>query len=169
MKGHRMTEKILSQERLKELLEYDKNTGLFKRKVSISNRSKNQKSIGYKNKLGYIRICVDSKAYLAHRLAWLYEYGVWPKGVIDHIDRCTTNNCIKNLRDVRIKQNLENRDKPKNNTSGYKGVSWSKSMKKWIAMIGHEGKQIYLGKFVNVKDAAEAYKNASNEFHLYRK
>ncbi|MDD0156969.1 HNH endonuclease signature motif containing protein, partial [Shigella flexneri] len=49
---------------------------------------------------GYNAINIDGVRYFAHRLAWLYVYGEWPKQEIDHIDRNRRNNAISNLRDV---------------------------------------------------------------------
>lgn len=75
----------LTQLRLKEKLSYCRDTGLFTRIYKNSN--KGVKNIGgTKTKAGYIQICVDKKLYLAHRLAWLYEYGVFPEKQIDHIN-----------------------------------------------------------------------------------
>ena len=71
-------------------------------------------------------ITVDGKRYRAHRLAWLYVYGAWPLGRLDHEDTDRQNNRIKNLRPASNAENLHNRGKQKNNTSGYKSVSWHK-------------------------------------------
>ena len=163
-----MTEKSITQDKLKKLISYNPDTGEFFRLVSLSNSSKIGKVTGYKTDFGYIRLCVDGKQYFAHRLAWLYIYGEFPSSVIDHIDQNPSNNKISNLRTVSIKQNLENRNKPKNNKSGFKGVSWSKSVNKWIAMIGHKNQQIYLGAYKNIHDADHAYQNAAKKYHTHK-
>jgi len=81
---------------------------------------------------------------------------------VDHIDRDKTNNHVDNLRWCKRSQNNGNGGKWKKPTSSkYKGVSWSKGMKKWHAYIKFEGKQRTLGYFVDERDAAEAYNQAA--------
>ena len=88
---------------------------------------------------------------------------------VDHIDRNKSNNCVSNLRWVTHKQNESNKPSHKNTSSQYKGVSRQKG--KWGVSILLDGKSIYLGRFANEEDAAEAYNNAvdiyfpESEFH----
>lgn len=84
---------------------------------------------------------------------------------IDHIDRCRSNNLIENLRKVTRSENLANRGKLPNNTSGFKGVHWSKTQRNWQATISIEGRPVKLGGFLDIVKAAEAYCNASIEIH----
>lgn len=56
-------------------------------------------------------------------------------------------------------------ERPKNNSSGCKGVSWNKGHKKWQAYIGIHGRTIKLGYFENIEDAITARKNAEEEYH----
>ncbi len=127
----------LTAEELRELLNYDQETGIFTRKVSTSNRVKVGAVAGCSGGDGYLLIMVQSRLYQAHRLAWLHTHGVWPKGQIDHINRDRSDNRIANLRDVTQKQNLQNRSKSSTNTSGHPGVSWNKRISKWQASIKH--------------------------------
>lgn len=53
----------------------------------------------------------------------------------------------------------------KNNTSGFKGVSWNRGMKKWSAQIQFERKNVRLGFFVDSKEAARAYNRAAKQYH----
>ena len=67
----------------------------------------------------------DSKHKIVklHKIVWQYYHGKIPEGYeVDHKDRNTLNNQIKNLRLATKKQNVQNRGKQKNNTSGYIGV-----------------------------------------------
>jgi len=84
---------------------------------------------------------------------------------IDHIDGNKTNNNLLNLRFCSKSENQRNRGVQKNNTSGYKGVSWSEKDKKWIARIKVSRKRLFLGRFKDKEEAYRAYCEASKEFH----
>ena len=148
---------MLTQQRLKELFHYEPTTGLFTRKVQASHRVHVGDIAKYVNREGYVEIVIDYRKYRAQRLAWLYMYGEFPQGKLDHIDRNKVNNKIDNLRPVTNKQNVENVGIRVDNTSGYKGVSWCKAVCKWMAKITHLGVQIYLGYFNTPEEASTAY------------
>ena len=128
---------------LKDYLHYYRRTGLFIR-LKKSERARIGDVAGYLNEKGYVIIKVKGRLYRAHRLAWFYVYGVWPKGRLDHRDTIKHHNWIKNLREATNQQNLQNRGKNKNNTSGYKGVSWCKNIKQYVANICVDGKTNHL-------------------------
>ena len=87
------------------------------------------------------------------------------KPQVDHIDNNRTNNNITNLRWTSAKQNAQNRTKRSDNTSGYKGVSWSKNTQKWQAYIYINSKKITLGSFVNKDEAINIrIQRAKDEF-----
>ena len=89
-----------------------------------------------------------------------------PKGMAtDHRDNDGLNNQRKNLRVCSNAENLMNRGKPSNNTSGYKGVSFYKPTKKWRAYISKNGKIISLGHHTSKQDASEAYIKACKKYH----
>ena len=150
----------LTAEYLRSILDYNPDTGIFTWKVSTSTRVKAGDVAGRLDGHGYLQIMVLSRLYKAHRLAWLHTHGVWPKDQIDHINRIRTDNRIANLRDVSRKQNLQNRSKSSNNTSGHTGVSWNKQRSKWQAQITHNYKTINLGFFSILEDAVAARKAA---------
>jgi hypothetical protein len=82
---------MLTQERLKELFNYDPVTGFFTRlKRTSSNTIIGEKVGGNIN--GYLRVSIDNKFYLLHRLAFLYMEGEFPIEFVDHIDGCGSNN-----------------------------------------------------------------------------
>lgn len=85
--------------------------------------------------------------------------------IIDHINNDSLDNRKENLRICTQSENLRNRSKMKRNKSGFKGVSWSKVRKKWIAQIALDNKSFNLGGFVNKKNAINAYKKAAIKFH----
>jgi hypothetical protein len=84
---------------------------------------------------------------------------------IDHINNDGLDNRLCNLRVCTNQQNLMNRGKNKNNTSGYKGVSWFKRAEKWTAQIWYDGESIHLGYFVSKEDAARAYDKKAKELY----
>ena len=80
--------------------------------------------------------------------------------VVDHIDGNGLNNQKSNLRIATRSQNSMNRDKQADNKSGYKGVYWKDSHKKWAAVIKIERKAVHLGLFTDKEEAAKAYNEA---------
>ena len=149
---------LLTQDDLHNLIIYDKETGVFcwnksRRGVVVN------KNLGCDNGFGYLRITVLGKSYYAHRLAWFYIYGKWPKDQIDHINGIKNDNRIENLRDLTNSQNAQNKLKAKvNSNSKILGVSWHKKAKKWQAFICIYKQNKYLGLFSDIKDAEIAYK-----------
>ena len=150
----------LTAEYLRSILNYDPVSGIFTWKVRTSRRVKVGDIAGCPGGGGYLRIKVCSRPHKAHRLAWLYVYGVWPKDQLDHVNRVRTDNRISNLREVSHKQNHQNRSKPSNNTSGHPGVVWNKQRSKWQAQIKHNQKSIHLGYFSILEEAIAARKAA---------
>lgn len=84
---------------------------------------------------------------------------------VDHVDGNRVNNCRSNMRIVMPAENAKNRKGNHNNTSGYKGVVWRKSSRKWVAQIGVNGKKVGLGYFDDPQKAYEAYCAASIRLH----
>jgi len=138
---------MLTQKRLKQLLNYDPETGKFTRKVKSVIHPNLELPVGSSTDSGYITICIKGYKGLAHRLAWLYVYGYIPENDIDHINRIKTDNRINNLREVSRQCNLRNTGNRKNNTSGVKGVSFNKKSNKWQVSIAVNNKLYYLGRF----------------------
>ena len=158
MSEHIVPRPELTAEYLRSVLHYEPETGIFTRKASTSNRVKVGDIAGCPNGDSYLQIRLQSRKYLAHRLAWLYMYSNWPNDQIDHINRIRTDNRITNLRDVSHKQNQQNASKRSDNTSGYPGVSWYKLDSKWAAWIRHNQKLIHLGCYDTIEEAVAARK-----------
>lgn len=152
----------LTQERLRELLSYDPETGQFTW-VARRQRVRVGQVAGTKNKYGYLQIGIDGRKYALHRLAWLWVTGEWPPKEIDHINRDSTDNRFANLRLATSSQNNCNQSMRGDNTSGVKGVSWNKKSGKWHSRIVVNGKYRHLGLFSDLKDAASAYEVAAQQ------
>jgi hypothetical protein len=100
---------------------------------------------------------------LAHRVAWLYMTGEWPAGDIDHINNNRSDNRFSNLRPATRSLNIANSTKKKSNSSGFKGVSFSKANRKWFAKITVNYRQQSLGYFNTPQEAHAAYVHAARE------
>lgn len=154
----------MNREELKKILTYDSETGVFTRVTWVDKAGvkRGGRKIGGLNLQGYIQATIlGHGAFLMHRVAWLYFYGSWPIGQIDHINRDRADNRICNLRDCTHLQNMKNTKLSKNNKSGYKGVFEIKESGKWVAYITHKYKRKHLGYFSTAKLASEAYKKAA--------
>ena len=161
-----MTKPIVSAERLRELLHYDPETGVFTRLKASGGGEPAGSIAGWLDKsTGYVRCNLDGICYRVHRLAWLYMTGEWPADQIDHINGERADNRFANLREATNAQNVQNRRKQRNNTSGYPGVSWFQT--KWQAHIRINGKLKHLGCFDNPKTAHDAYLKAKREHHPF--
>lgn len=159
---------ILNQARLKELVRYDRKTGVF---YWLVRRNRVRADVGMvagcaRSTDGYHAISIDGQKYLSHRLAWLYETGEWPNKAIDHIDGNKSNNAISNLREASPAQNAWNmRLSHDRNTSGAKCVYWYKPRRKWAVRICVNGARKYVGLFSSKDDAEIAAVNARKELH----
>lgn len=151
---------MITAERLREILDYDSETGIFRWRISRKSCSAGVIA-GSENAKGYWTIRVDGELLYAHRLAWLYVTGDHPKNQIDHIDMRKSNNAWRNLREATNSQNHANTGLRSNNSSGHKGVSWCASRGKWDARLRFRGRQICLGRF----DTAYLAKAAYDEKH----
>jgi hypothetical protein len=156
----------MNQARLRELLHYDANTGVFTWRVSRGNRRVGDRA-GSRDDRGYIRLVVDSTSYCAHRLAWLYVTGGMPPCPIDHIDRNKSNNRLQNLRCLTDGENKQNVGLRADNVSGHKGVSWLMGQHKWRATIRVNNVQIHLGSFTQKESAVQAYAAAAAKYHTH--
>ena len=150
----------LTKDELCEFLDYDVSTGDFK---WIKTTSKNKefllgKTAGNVSKsTGYIQIKLKGKLHYAHRLAWLYHYGVIPVKSIDHIDMNKCNNKISNLRLASSQENQYNRLKTEGCTSSFMGVSFKENEQKWMAAYQTiDGIRKCVGHFTSEIEAALA-------------
>lgn len=167
-----------STEELRELLDYDPETGVLRWKVrppehfhvpgwaAFWNRRHAGKVAGksYAGRPGYLVVTIRSFPHLAHRVAWAILYGEVPEQ-IDHINGDGEDNRLCNLRACTQADNQHNQAVRKTNKSGYKGVCWSDRLGRWRATIFINGKQKHLGLFDCPEEAHKAYCAAADELH----
>lgn len=158
---------MLTQSELKKIFHYNHENGLFTR-IAKCGKYLPFSKVGSLSSYGYLRICINKKHYMAHRLAWLYVYGEFPSKFIDHIDNVRTNNCIKNLRIASKLQNAQNIKKShKDNKCGLLGVYLHKKSGLYHSRIMINGKQISLGYFKSAVSANVAYIKAKKDLHKF--
>jgi len=157
-------EGLLTQERLREMLSYDPETGVFRWLVARGGQYAGVVA-GSNAHHGYQIILIFGKRYYAHRLAWLWMTGEWPKQDMDHIDGNPANNRWSNLRSVTTSQNSANRRKSRNNRSGYKGVWKHSQTGKYYVNIKFEGEDYRDGPFDTAEEAHQVYVDLAKEIH----
>ena len=156
----------ISPARVREVFTLDKKRWVLIWRVRLSNRAPCVGSdAGHLDNCGYIRIGVDGRLYLAHRLIWMFVTGEVPPEFLDHKNGKRTDNRFKNLRVVTKSGNQQNmRTARRDSSTGILGVMPGR-MGKWRAEIRVGGKSKYLGEFKSKKEARAAYVAAKREFH----
>ena len=157
----------ISQERLKEVLHYNPDTGLFTWKERRGGTAIEGVEAGWTNGSGYKRIAFNNVEYPGHHLAWLYMTGELPRKQLDHINGIRNDNRLSNLREATQKENMQNTRKHADNKSGYLGVYLHKHSGKFHSRIMVDGKQISLGYSDTAEAAHEAYKKAKAQYHKF--
>ena len=152
----------MTQSEVKELFDYNTDTGVFIWKVSRSNSVKIGDIAGTITEHGYRAINLRGKIYYAHRLAWLYTFGCWPKGKMDHKNGVRSDNRINNIREANDLQNSANKKKIR---SGLKGCYWNQDRQKWQAGISINNKTKNLGRFATEQEAHDAYFTAAQQLY----
>lgn len=158
-----MSKRDLTAENLREYLSYDPETGLFTWVKSLNPRAPVGRVANCKLPTGYIQVSIFGEQYLAHRLAWFYHYGFWPKYQVDHINGVRDDNRISNLRDVPLHTNRENMRSPIGKNP-YLGASRRKDGK-WIAQLRANKKTYWLGSYGTPEEAHAAYVEAKRKLH----
>lgn len=165
--------KNITAEDVRLRLNYDPATGIFtwKMRTFVKKGSGKWNDIYagkeagsvFKNGYKVIGFGRGANKHYAHRLAWLYMTGEWPKYQIDHIDVDKLNNKWSNLREAALGDNWGNQKIRRNNTSGYKGVSFAHREGKFVASITIDRRHINLGYFDCAEQASKAYIKAAKK------
>lgn len=156
---------MLTQGRLKEVLDYNPENGHFRwRKGSFYNQGNERRAGSIDISNSHRSIFIEGNKYLEQTLVWLYVYGYFPEDNIYHIDGDKQNNRLINLKPANKSQTCQSKNKQSNNTSGFKGVSFCKSKERWRATIRVNKKLIHLGYFTCLEKAAQAYKEAAIKY-----
>lgn len=151
----------VSIERLREVLHYDPETGVWTWLKTLSRRKFAGLRAGSVRPDGYRTICVDGRTYYSQRLAWFYMLGEWPEGDIDHKNVTPGDDRWSNLRVADHSKNGANVRLSGANTSGFKGVWWHKQRGYWCAEITMRGKKVRFSGFKTAQLAHEAYVDAA--------
>ena len=139
----------VSIDRLNEVLSYNRNSGVFTWKVRSGSRGIGSRAGSPQGRAkNYRSVMIDGRNYLEHRLAWLFVFGRWPAGILDHINRCASDNRIANLRECTNMENRQNECPTKGRgMSAFRGVSFCKKTGKWRAGIMVSGEKHDFGRF----------------------
>jgi hypothetical protein len=157
----------LTCERLKELLHYDPDTGVFTWRVWRGFNAKPGAVAGSKHGK-YLGISIDKTKYYAQRLAWVYMTGAWPINEIDHRDTDKFNNRFANLREATHSDNQQNLRKARShNHAGFLGVHLDHRVGRYMSRITVAGKEHYLGCYATAEEAHEVYIAAKRRLHEF--
>ena len=158
---------MITQARLKELLHYCPDLGIFwwKERPGSDRFTKTWNTrfagtiAGKRTAKGYGEIKVDGRPRKAHRLAWLYMTGEWPPDQIDHRNGWRLDNAFDNLRSATASQNGAN--SRSYSKTGFKGVTRARD--KFQAQIANNGRNEYLGLHATPELAHAAYAKRAKE------
>lgn len=156
---------MLTYERAAELLAYDPETGSLTWRVGRARTAKQGALAGTPNPAGYLRVKVDGRSHMAHRLAWLLVYGEWPAGSLDHINGQRNDNRLCNLRLADNATNQFNASAHRDSTSGVKNVAWHKQTGLWQVRVQARGINHCFGRFSDLVAATEAARAARAALH----
>ena len=149
-------------ERLEDAFRYDAESGVLTRIF----KGGQTRIIGSKKTTdGYTKTSLNGREYPAHRLIWWIAYGSLPDRFIDHINGDKSDNRLSNLRLATDSENKRNVGKRQHNTSGFKGVTWDKANKRWLAHATFQGKGVHLGRHSTPEAAAQAYREFAEQNH----
>ena len=142
---------------IEDTLTYDPDTGMFK---WLDNYRKHSKGwFKGTSSSGYLRVFIEGKGHLTHRLAWYLMYGKFPKYFIDHKNGIPTDNRLSNLREATAHQNSQN--------CKARGTSFNKKGKKWEARLSLNSKDLFLGYFNTEEEAHQAYIKGKRKYHPF--
>jgi hypothetical protein len=153
-------EMTVTQDAVRQLLDYDQESGELKWTGAARNQPKGQRAGGVGVR-GYRLISILGKRYPEHRVIFLWMTGKFPAFDVDHVNRDKADNRWENLRPATRAENLHNLGRRSGNTSGKRGVWWHAKSSRWTAQIRVNGRRVHLGLFESVDQASDAYEAAA--------
>jgi hypothetical protein len=164
-----MAQALPSYARLHELFEYRDGWLFYKNdvytKVGVLTKITKGTKAGGVHPFGYVKMRVDGKMYMGHRIVWKMFNKDFETGTLDHINNNRSDNRIENLRLASRIENNQNAVIRKDNKSGVKGVYWNPRDKYYTAAISYGGKRKVLGNFKNLALATEFVQLARDMVH----
>lgn len=154
----------LTQEEAHRLFEYRDGVLFWRERPKFSRKAKGDMEAGAPSGHGYKKVTVNQKQFYVHQLVFLMHNGYIPE-VVDHIDGKTDNNQIYNLRASNKSLNACNSKLNSKNTSGHKGVIWSKLSQKWMSRIQVNQRSKHLGVFEDFELACFVADEARRLYH----
>ena len=136
--------KEITQELVRKLFDYDPETGVVTRKVSINYKAKKGTIITSVGGSGYYRVGIKGRRYPLHRVIWLWMEGYFPEHEIDHINRDRLDNRWENLRVVSHSCNMRNTSLANSSTTRIRGVHLCKKDKFYQSYIKKDSKRYNL-------------------------
>lgn len=153
---------------VRELFDYDPETGLLRWRVSRSRWRAGDVVGTPHSKHRYMCIRFEGKEYANHRLAFAWMMGRWPEPMVDHKNQDKLDNRWCNLREATASQNSQNRKVASTNKLGFKGVIAKEryGVVKYEAVIRLDnGRRKHLGRFNTPQEAHQAYVMAAEAHH----
>ena len=156
-------EVVMTPDELKAALSYDALTGTFTRLTSAGGKQVGSVA-GTVDAYGYLVITLNKKIYKAHRLAWMYTYGAWPSGDIDHINQDKQDNRIENLRVSTPAQNKLNISSYTNSSSDKLGVCYDSVRGCYVAQFKPNGVSVLYKRCDTEEEASRLYTEAKKKY-----
>lgn len=171
----------LTQEIVRELLDYDPETGIltwkerdvkwFKSEHASkvwNTRYANKEAFTYINKSGHKQGAIFYVNYFSHQIIWLWMTGEWSSEDIDHINGLPFDNRFSNLRHVSHEDNCRNQKLRNTNKSGINGVCWCKNRKRWLASVTINGKTRIIKRCHTKEEATELANEAREKLNYHK-
>ena len=150
-----------TQEQLKAMFDYIDGKLVWKvkrKRVNVGDLA------GVVHPNGYLRTGLNGRIHLNHRLIFMFHHGYLPE-IVDHIDGNKLNNKIENLRGANKITNQQNQKIKKENTSGYKNVSFCKQTKNWVVQIKVNGRSKTVGRYADIEFSDLVAQEARAKYH----
>lgn len=162
--SRRYNKEPLTVERVKCLFIYDPDSGVFTRRVQVSNQHVGD-TVGCLGKRGYLVANIDGKIQYLHRVAWLYMTGSWPVKKLGHKNRIKTDNRWDNLRIASDYQNASNTSRKNKSNTDVRGVYFCTRTSMYVAEVRHRGKRVLYKRYKTLEEAKCVVEQIRSKYH----